>query len=337
MEPARLVLHLPKAVLAGDEDLKWFYRRLCDGFTERGGVIRKVPHERELLLADLLEDDDFHIVDHGALRHPRILNTGIAYLYPFWNLDPHGIRAMSSIGEANFRRSDVDSKTANAFHRHMIRRWVKERRSRGWQPEAKTEVPGNCIAVFLQSEKDRAVEETCHLDRTSMIKALLRRDDPRRVVIKPHPRDASSGTDEWLAELAAGDDRVVISRGNIHDILSKAAVTVTINSAVGIESLLHRVPLVLCGRADFHHAAVTVERQFDMDGAIAHATGRRWPYAKFLYWYFRMHCIDAGSRALVDDVLTRITSTGYDITRFCLVAAPKADPANRHDFSSNLE
>jgi hypothetical protein len=109
MEPARLVLHLPKAVLAGDEDLKWFYRRLCDGFAERGGVIRKVPHERDLLLADLLEDDDFHIVDHGALRHPRILNAGIAYLFPYWNLDPHGIRATSSIGASKRVRIQADA------------------------------------------------------------------------------------------------------------------------------------------------------------------------------------------------------------------------------------
>ncbi|MGB3312929.1 MAG: hypothetical protein WBB85_00835 [Albidovulum sp.] len=318
MQSARLILHLPKAVLAGDEGLKWFYRRLCDEFTERGGVVRKVPHERELLLADMLEDDDFHIVDHGALRHPRILNTGIAYLFPFWNLDPHGIRALSSIGEAKFRRSEVDAKAANAFHRHMVGRWVKQRRSRGAQPDAEVDSPEGAIAVFLQSEKDRAVEETCHLDRTSMVKALLRRDDPRPIVIKPHPRDTSPDTGEWLAELAARDERVVVSHGNIHDILSKAAVTVTINSAVGIESMLHRVPVVLCGRADFHHAAVTVERQFDMDGAIAHATGRRWPYAKFLYWYFRENCIDAGSPALVDDVLTRIAATGYDIARFGL-------------------
>lgn len=331
MEPATLVLHLPKAVLAGDEDLKGFYRRLCEGFAERGGVIRKVPHDRDLLLADLLEDDDFHIVDHGTLRHPRVLNTGIAYFFPYWNLDPHGIRALSSIGAAKFKRSEIDPTEANAFHRRMVRRWVKQRRSRGVQPEVRADVPENCIAVFLQSERDRAVEETCHLDRVSMVKALLRRDDPRPVVIKPHPRDRSPGTREWLTELAARDARVVVCHGNIHDILAKADVTVTINSAVGIESMLHRVPVVLCGQADFHHAAVTVERQFDMDVAIAQATGRRWPYAKFLYWYFRLNCFDAGSPTLIDDVLTRIASTGYDINRFRLEAGSGRVRANCHD------
>lgn len=331
MRPSRLVLHLPKAVLKGEEPLKRFYQRLRDEVTARGGQVDLVPHDRTFLLAEVMEDDDFHIVDHGALRHPRILNAGVAYLFPFWNLDPHGIRALSSIGAAKFRRSDVDSSAANDFHREMVRCWVRPRRSRGAQPEARMQLPSGCIAVFLQSEADRAVEETCHLDRVSMVKALLRRDDPRPLVIKPHPRDHTEKTRDWLASLAARDNRIIVTGGNIHDILPEADVTVTINSAVGIESFLHKVPVVLCGRADFHHIATTVEKPRELDTAITHAAGRRWPYARFLYWYFRMNCVDAGSPTLIDDVLTRIAATGYDTDRFGLSGIAQHAPAKCHD------
>ncbi len=318
MEPARIVLHLPKPVLSGEEPLRWLYERLRDGWTARGGVVDLVPHDRVFLLPEILEDEDFHIVDHGALRHPRILNTGVAYLYPFWNLDPWGIRALSSIGEMKFRRSDVDGAAANEFFRHMIKRWVKPRRSRNAQPEAREKLPENAIAVFLQAENERAIDETCHMGRDEMVAALLARDDPRPIVIKPHPHDRSSETDDWLTRIAADDPRVTVTAANMHDILAAADVTVTINSAVGIESMLHRVPVVLCGRADFHHIAVTVPEPARLDAAIAHATGRRWPYPRFLYWYFRMNCLDAGSKTLVDDVLARIAATGFDTQRFGL-------------------
>lgn len=316
MAPARIVLHLPKPVLSGQEPLKHFYQHLRDGLSERGAEVAMVPHDRTFLLAEVVEDTDFHIVDHGDLRHPRILNAGIAYLFPFWNLDPHGIRALSSIGEEEFRRQDIDGKAANLFFRYLVRRWVTARRSRGWQPNRQTELPEGAIAVFLQCEADRMVGETRHLDREAMVAALLARDDPRPIVIKPHPRDTDPATEVWLDRIAASDRRVTVTKANIHDILSRAALCVTINSAVGIEAMLHRVPVILCGRADFHHAAVTVRNPRRMDDAITEALSRPWPHVRYLYWYFRLNCIDAGSPTLIDDTLAKIARTGFDTGSF---------------------
>ena len=167
-------------------------------------------------------------------------------------------------------------------------------------------VPVNSIAVFLQSERHRGLTETCHLDMRQMVKALVARDDSRNIVIKPHPLDDDPATGWFLHEIAARDARVRVMDGNIHDILKCASVAVTINSAVGMEAMLHAVPVVLCGKADFHHAAVTVRAPAALDGAIVKADAEVWPHDAFVYFYFRLNWENAGRNSLVQDLLERV-------------------------------
>lgn len=298
------------AVLADRALLKPFYVKLAKGLGECGHNVRFAPHDRAGLAAEVAADDAFHIVDHGSLRHPRVLNAGIAYIYPFWNLDPWGIRALSSIAAKPFDPSGIDPAAALAFSNKLRKRWVLSRQSRYEQPRKQSPVPANCIAVFLQSERHRGLAETCHLDMRQMVKALVARDDSRDIVIKPHPLDDDSATGRFLNKIAARDGRVRVLDGNIHDILKCASVAVTINSAVGMEAMLHAVPVVLCGKADFHHAAVTVRAPAAMDGAIAKAEAEVWPHDAFVYWYFGLNCVNAGRDSLVQDVLERVYQSG---------------------------
>lgn len=309
-----IALHLPGSVLRGEAELKPYYAKLIAGLEARGIALRKTLHDRDSLLAEVAASDDFHIIDHGNQRHPRLLNTGIAYIYPFWNLDPWGIRALSSIAEKTFDPSAVDIGQAIPFANRLRKRWVDARKSRYEQPQKPAEIPTDCIAVFLQSEGHRDVMETCHLDLRQMVKALMARDDSRTIVIKPHPRDHDPSTRRFLNRIATRDNRIQVADANIHDILAKAAVCVTINSAVGIEAMLQAVPAVLCGKTDFHHCAVTVKTAADMDAGIATALAAHWPHDAFLYWYFGMNCLNAGRDTLVDDFLDRVAATGFTLT-----------------------
>lgn len=311
---SRFVFHLPGSVLDGREEMKPYYLKLTEGLAARGHTVDLALHDRETLLDEVEASDRFHIVDHGKQRHSRILNTGIAYVYPFWNLDPWGIRALSSIAEKPFDGASVDREAARPFVNRMRRRWVEARKSRYEQPMQKTELPNDCIAVFLQSEAHREVMETCYLDLRQMVKSLMARSDPRAIIIKPHPRDYSPETRAFLARMAARDPRIQVVDANIHDILAQARVCVTINSAVGIEAMLHGVPVVLCGQTDFHHCAVTVKHPRQMDKSIAKALGMRWPHNAFLYWYFGLNCLSAGKETLVEDFLARVAATGFTLT-----------------------
>jgi hypothetical protein len=166
-----------------------------------------VLHNRETALAEIAADDAFHIFDHGRIQHPRALNSASAYLMPFRYLDPQGVRGFSSLGAARFEAADQDPAQAAAFFAMLQARFVAERQSRYDQPDEVLDIPEHCIAVFLQSETHRKVGETCHLTMRHMIKALLARDDPRPIVVKPHPRDTDLDTFGWLARKAKTDVR----------------------------------------------------------------------------------------------------------------------------------
>ena len=308
------MFHLPTGEVAP------FYQSLIDGIFSRGGVAQVVAHVRGSVAAEVAADGGFHILDHGAFRHQRVLNCGVAYLYPFRNIDPWGIRAESSIWAKLFDPATIPAAEARAFADRLRHRLVRTRQSRYDQPEARLPIPRNCIAVFLQSEAHRGVGETCHLTLRDMVSALIARSDPRPIVIKPHPRDFSEPTHRFLRQMARQADRVTVSPANIHDILAAAAVVVTINSAVGIEAMLHGRPVVLCGKADFHHAAVTVRQRDDLSAAIAAAEAQVWPHDAFLTWYFARQCLQAGKPGLIDDFLVKIAETGFDLGQLGLRA-----------------
>lgn len=307
-----VTFHLPGSVLRDPGLMKPYYKRLVSGLAGRDVRVEYVVHDRLLTAFTVDRTRGFHIVDHGNARHPRILNTGIAYIYPFWNLDPWGIRAQSSVASKAF--VPAPEAQAHRFADRLRRRLVEPRRSRYPQPLFRTEVPPGCIAIFLQSEQHRGVEETCYLSSREMVEAVLDREDPRPIVIKRHPRDSDPDTKAYLDSIAKVDRRVHLLAANIHDILSRAAVCVTINSAVGIEAHLHRVPVVLCGESDFHHAAVTVRGAGDMPAAIKLAETVTWQHDAFLHWYFAQNCLNATAPSLLDDFLIRVAATGFALS-----------------------
>lgn len=301
---ADFVFHLPGSWLGpfGSGVLP-FYARLGAGLTAAGHDVRHIALDRATVPDRVAQGSACHVINHGRVRHPRVRNAGIAYVYPFWNMDPAGIRAFSSIAETAFRPGEIPGDLARPFMRRLRTRLVSGRISRYAQPGAVAAVPQGCVAVFLQSEGHRVVGETLYLDRWAMLETVCAAV-PGPVVVKPHPRDSDPQTGDRLAALAARYPHLVVSTANIHDILSACARVVTINSAVGIEAYLHRKPVILCGQSDFHHIADVARAPEELAAHLAAAPRRR-AYDKFIWWYFAQHCLSTTEPDLVARFLAR--------------------------------
>ena len=155
--------------------------------------------------------------------------------------------------------------------------------------------------------------ENCYLTQREMLWGLIGRQDPRPILVKAHPRDTDPASRERLARMARRHPKMQLVDANIHDMIAACDVVVTINSATGIEAMLHKKPVVLCGQSDFHHAAVTCHAAPDLDAAIARAEAWHAPHVPFLWWYFAQNCLSARSPTLVNDFLARVAATGYDV------------------------
>lgn len=301
---AHFVFHLPGSWLGlYGSGLLPFYTRLIDGLESAGHSARCIPLDRDTVLERVRADQACHVINHGRVTHERVRNAGIAYVYPFWNMDPSGIRAFSSIAAQAFTPAEIDADVARPFMRRLRGRLVTERISRYPQPDAPADLPDGCVAVFLQSEGHRTVGETLYMDRWTMLAAVCEGAEGP-VVVKPHPRDTDPATGHRLAALQQTYPHLIVSAANIHDILRVCARVVTINSAVGIEAYLHRKPVILCGQADFHHIADVARSPDALKGLLAQAPRRR-AYDKFIWWYFAHHCLSTTEPDLVRRFLER--------------------------------
>ena len=296
---ADVVFHVPRSWLSlGGSGLHRFYLRVIEGLETRGIPFDVVVLERDSLAKMVDADTAIHVIHHGRFAHPRARNADVAYIYPFWNFDPRGIRAFSSIADMPFPQSDIDPEVARPFFRQLRHRLVKRRMSRYGQPPEQAEIAPVRAAIFLQSEGHRVVGETCYLHRWEMVAATCDAVDGP-VVVKPHPRDTDVTTRDGLRDLQARFPHLWVSDGNIHDLISAADRVVTINSAVGIEAYLHRTPVTLCGHSDFHHIADVARNTAELVQILGQEPKRR-AYDKFIWWYFGLQCLDVGAPDLVD-------------------------------------
>lgn len=311
-------MHLPGHLgLPDGSKLPPLNRQVARYFRERGGNV--MIHHRDLHdLAGIDDPDVFHLVHNGRITHPRLLNTGLAYLDGYWYADPAGIFCDSTLAGAAFDPATIPAHAAAGFFRRLQRQFVAERRSRYGQPVGRAMVPQGAIALFLQGWSD-PVARARHIGAVEMVRTVLAHRQGLLLVVKPHPRNQDDETAQVLALLGRHPD-VVVSDANVHDILAAAAVTVSICSAVSLEGMLHRKPAVLFGRADFHHVAETVEYPADWPAALARALALPRAYDRYLYWFLHHGMIGLKQADKFDKLLTRIAAKGFNPARFGLVS-----------------
>jgi hypothetical protein len=311
MPQGRIVLHMPRHMAAAEgSGLSPFYTDLVVAL-QGAGAQTVIRHRDFEVIETLPPGPDFHFVHNGRTNRPGVLNCGFAYLAPYWYVDPKGIFGDSSIADLTFDAAKVAPVPTQRFFSRMEARLKLQRKSRYDQPEEVTAYPEGCIAVFLQDWSD-PVERARYMTARDMLETILADTGGRPVVVKPHPRIRASETYEILEWLAASHPEVIVTEGNLHDILAAAALSVTISSTVTLEGMMHRVPAVLFGRTDFHHCAETVRRPADWPGAMQRALARDWPFEAFLFWFFRENCVALGAKQTIPRILERMRARGAD-------------------------
>ncbi len=318
MSGARLVFHLPARHLDDWREMRHLalFRRIAEAFQPRG-LRLAVVDRRELPFQGgetrAYDDGDLHVLDTGRARGPGVLNASIAYLPPFWQLDPAGILAESGIGArvydrvrgARRRRRPSSSGCASAIRWRGGRGGRRKRRSR-----------------------------TCRGGRSrSSCRATSRTG--RGWPMRPgrdaggggHGRGRAAGAGQAASPGARPRRRGDRPRGqaglpvtpttaNVADIIAASVATVSVNSACALEGFLQRKPAILFGPSDFHHFAHTVRAPGDFPAALAAALARPpGGYARFLHWFFVQNCLNVTAADLPARVEAIFAEVGFSAER----------------------
>lgn len=301
----RFVIHLPRHQLLGaPERTSGFYGTLRKDLTAAGAEVRY--RERTSLRAAVgYEAEAFHFVHQGLVSAPNVLNTGLSYLPEFWYADPKGVFGFSSLYDEVFEPEHIPEARAEKFASWLRQRTLQRRLSKHAQPmRAQSFEPGG-IAVFLQGPS-LPVTRAAYVEERDMVRAIVAARGDRPVWIKRHPRNPDPETWDAIAPLVEATEGVTLVDAHVHDLLAAAALCVSVSSSVAVEAMLHDVPSLTFGRVDFHHCTQTVTSLTDVPYAIEAALNTRWPFAPFLFWFFRHHCLDMRADKWTQKLNTRL-------------------------------
>lgn len=312
--PAPVVFHLPMAALETWRKAPFLalYPRIADVLAAHGVSPRVEARGDTRFPGPRPGDGALHLVEAGQVQGPGWLNCALAYLIGFWHLDPEGTLAGSSARHARFDPASVDAAAAQSFADELRARFVTPRLSRYRQdPTPATGLPQGAIVVFFQGPVPHTRGEA-YLTDDEMLRATIAAAEGRPVLVKAHPLKPEPGRRAIAAALEDGL-QLTPTEANVHDLLSAAAVTVSINSAAAIEGMLHGKPAILCGRADFAQLAETVTSPEEMAPALSRALRQPRDHDRGLFWYFSQHCLD-------------IVSPGFEARLFDWLAAEGFPP-----------
>jgi len=117
----------------------------------------------------------------------------------------------------------------------------------------------------------------------------------RKLVVKRHPNCRDRKINKLLQKVVKGP-YVVMSSHNIHDLIAKSRVVVTVNSGVGAEALLHDKPVITTGRSDYTQATTLVKTYNELQLAISksYQTELQPDHSNFLARYLSEYMVCIG-------------------------------------------
>lgn len=307
--PKRAFIYLPKKLFEmSPPGGGRFYLRLAEAF-DAAGVPTEFRRRFSIHAAPEYAEEGVHFVHQGLVRQPGVFNTGIAYIAPFWYVDPKGVFGESSIADLQFRTESETAEEAAAFYARLVKRNVGRRLTKYPQPEASLDLPKGSIAVFLQGPSE-PVKRAQLCSEAQMLARVVEASQGAPVLIKPHPRNYDAATLRQAERLAARNTNVQIVDAHVHDMLAAAQVSVSVSSSVSLEGFLHGVPAILFGRTDFHHIAQTIGPDDDVTAALKKAAASAPPFAAYLHWFLQKRCINMGRDDWFARICARVEAEG---------------------------
>ena len=207
------------------------------------------------------------------------------YIYPFWHIEKQAERWEWPVAKELFDPVANGSKKSANFYRF-------------WRQRLFDDAPQNArsdgfVYVPLQGHllRQRSFQFCSPIE---MVKSVLERDAGRQVMVTLHPSETYVAEEQnALEEILADNDRLFVRVGGTDQYLQDCDYIVTQNSSVGFKGYFFGKPLILFGKADFHHIALNVQEigvLSAFDAVHKHAPD----YAAYLHWFLQLRSINAG-------------------------------------------
>lgn len=225
-----------------------------------------------------------------------------AYHYPFWQIEATNERWNFDVAKAAFVVGDIDPALARPFFRR-------------WRDKVLGEVTPSRQGFVFMPLQGRLLQHRSFqtMSPVAMIEATLEAEPKRAIKVTLHPKEVYLAKE--LAALQALErrfSRFQVVTGDAKALVMACDYVVTQNSSVAMTGFFARKPAVLFAGIDFHHIAGVVARD-GLAGAFAKAGAEPPDFAGYLYWFFKLHCINGGAPEAEDQIRARLQRHGWPI------------------------
>jgi len=236
---------------------------------------------------------------HSDTNNPNWLHIQESTFSGYCSVDTKGFAGYADIA-SNFEKIDtaianVNKDDLEENYHYLHNKYIKQNISKYKQDEIKLEYKGEYVFVALQVLTD-VVADLAHIDGISLVETVAKAyaGTGIKVFVKRHPYCNSISLQRMVEKLEE-EGLIEQTNASIHSIIENAKVVFTVNSGVGLESLMHLKPVVVSGGCDYSYATykevqntqelieVIEKNEFSID---------KDKILKFLYFYTKVYIKD---------------------------------------------
>jgi len=239
---------------------------------------------------------------HHHENNPNWLHIQESTFSDYCSVDTKGFAGYADIA-SNFQKIDlqvqyVSNALLNANYRYLHNKYIKQNISKYKQDEIKFTHKGEYVFVALQVLTD-VVADLADIDGISLVETVANayKNSNTKVIVKRHPY-CNSISLQRMVEKLENAELIEQTNASIHSIIEGSRAVFTVNSGVGLESLMHLKPVVVSGGCDYAYGvyaqvkttqeleSIIEENNFSID---------KHRILKFLYFYTKFYIKDQSS------------------------------------------
>ena len=212
--------------------------------------------------------DDYDIVlsHHGTFKQKNVWNLKKSYIpgYSYWDRSGYSGWAELTTSEEMFVESQkIDYEVAKKFFDSFAKQYIESNTSKYSQTDSKPFHHKNKF-IFVACQKPHDTVSKLARIKTEHLPRLVQevcQNTEYDVVVKFHPMH---GKQIEILNM----DKVHIVDNSIHDIIPHASAVITVNSGVGLESMLHRIPVYTTGVCEYQWITRSIKSKEELKNIL---------------------------------------------------------------------
>lgn len=231
-----------------------FYTNLCEVLEELDIAYDIVYGERYKFMQGKRKSNEISLSYHSRKTKNNVNNndwtvhtSGSAGYFTVDRMGYAGFSMFANDQNTWKKYLDHDLETSKTWTENFTNQILKSKESRNKQSgEFKLDEPYLFIAGQLSYD---SVLKLTEIKQNKFYQSIADQAKSKnlKVVYKPHPAEKIRKSD------AKAPDGAIVSHASIHSLISGSKAVAVINSGVGMEALVYKKPVYLCGTADYMH------------------------------------------------------------------------------------